>query len=119
MMKFRYYRLICYVVGLIVIYLIPLGAIENHRLCLWYHLFQVDCFGCGFTRSFFCFMNGELLKAISYNKMVLFVPLGWAIVIQDSWMIMTKSNRLSLLERIFMHRARWLYPNLNIFKKLN
>ena len=53
MMKFRYYRLICYVVELIVIYLIPLGAIENHRLCLWYHLFQVDCFGVGLPVPFF------------------------------------------------------------------
>ena len=52
MMKFRYYRLICYVVGLIVIYLIPLGAIENHRLCLWYHLFQVDCHERGAFESY-------------------------------------------------------------------
>lgn len=119
MMKFRYYRLICYVVGLIVIYLIPLGAIENHRLCLWYHLFQVDCFGCGFTRSFFCFMHGEFLKAIAYNKMILFIPIVWVGVLQDSWMILTKSNRWSLLEQIFMHIAKWLYPNLNIFKNLD
>ena len=117
--RLRSCRLLIYLLFVIFIYQIPLEWIENRRLCLWYHFFQLDCFGCGFTRSFFCFMNGELLKAISYNKMVLFVPLGWAIVIQDSWMIMTKSNRLSLLERTFMHGARWLYPNLNRFKKLN
>ena len=75
--------------------------------------------GVGLPVPFFVSCMGSFLKAISYNKMVLFVPLGWAIVFQDSLMIMTKSNRLSLLERTFMHGARWVYPNLNRFKKLN
>lgn len=119
MRRFRHYRITFYFVGLIVIYLIPLACIESRRFCLWYHLFQVDCFGCGFTRSFFCFMHGEFLKAISYNKMALFIPIVWVAVLQDSWVILTKSNRRSLLERIFIHGARWLYPNLNSFKKLD
>ena len=44
-------------------YQIPLEWVESRRLCIWYHLFQVDCFGCGFTRAFFSLVNGQFEKA--------------------------------------------------------
>lgn len=117
MRSVRWYRICLYLFVLILIYRIPLASVEGSRLCLWYHLFHIDCFGCGFTRSFFCFMHGEFTKAIAYNKMVFLVPVVWALVVQDSWMILRNSNQLSLLEKLFIHGARWLYPNVNAFKK--
>ncbi|MDO5794642.1 MAG: DUF2752 domain-containing protein [Turicibacter sp.] len=116
--RLRSCRLLIYLLFVIFIYQIPLEWIENRRLCLWYHFFQLDCFGCGFTRAFFSFIHGQFEKAVLYNKMVLIVLGALAIICQDCFMILSHSKTLSWLEFILIRTARWVYPNLKAFKKL-
>lgn len=114
MKRFRSYRVIFYLFIAIVIYQIPLEWIENRRLCVWYHFFQLDCFGCGFTRAFFSLMNGQLEKAIIYHKMVILVPVVLAIIGQDLLTIMSHSKKQSWLEFGCTQIISWLYPSLTI-----
>lgn len=109
-MKTRMYRLIIYLTFLIVIYRIPLEWIDNQRLCIWYHLFNFDCLGCGFTRAFFHFMHAHIDVAFAYNKMVLFVPLGLLLLIQDSWTMLRRSSQLSWVEVCLRNFIAFVYP---------
>lgn len=109
--KIRWIRLIIYAAIFILIYMIPLETVEGQRLCIWYHLFHMDCFGCGFTRAFFCLMHGQILKAFTYNPMVIVVPVAFFLVLQDSWMIIQRSPQWSLLEKFFKWGMARCYPH--------
>lgn len=110
MERFRSCRLLLYVLLVIFIYQIPLEWIETRRFCLWYHLFQIDCIGCGFTRACFSFIHGQFGKAILYNKMVIIVPVALGILAQDCLVIMSHSKSLSWLEFSWRRLIQWLYP---------
>ena len=114
MKRFRYYRVIFYLFLAIVMYQIPLEWVESRRLCIWYHLFQVDCFGCRFTRAFFSLVNGQFEKAFFYHKLVIVVPVVLAIIGQDFWMILSRSKKQSWLEVVFTQMISRLYPNLRV-----
>ncbi|MDE5978368.1 MAG: DUF2752 domain-containing protein [Turicibacter sp.] len=109
---FRWIRFLLYVSGIIVIYLIPLDYIESQRFCIWYHLFHMDCLGCGFTRAFFCLMHGQVIKAFSYHPMILLVPVVGIILLQDCYLIIKKSHQLSFIERSIQWIMMWLYPSV-------
>lgn len=109
--KIRWIRLIIYAAIFILIYMIPLETVEGQRLCIWYHLFHMDCLGCGFTRAFFCLMHGQILKAFTYNPMVIVVPVAFFLVLQDSWMIIQRSPQWSLLEKFFKWGMARCYPH--------
>ena len=110
MKKIRFYRFIIYLLLLIFIYSVPLEWIDNQRLCIWYHLFNLDCLGCGFTRAFFHFMHAQFYEAFAYNKMILFLPMVWIVIIQDSWLIIQQSHQLSWIESSLIKFINWVYP---------
>lgn len=56
---------------LIVIYIIPLKFIEERSFCIFYNLFKVKCYGCGFTRAFFNMTRFNIREAIEYNRMII------------------------------------------------
>lgn len=57
----------------VVIYIIPLSYIEGRSFCIFYNLFKIECFGCGFTRAFFNITRLNFIESIKYNKMILFL----------------------------------------------
>lgn len=108
--KIRWIRLIGYITFFVLIYCIPLASIEGQRFCIWYHLFHIDCFGCGFTRAFFCLMHGQFLRAFAYHHLVIFVPIVFLVLFQDSLIIILKSKQLSLIEHFFKWGMTRCYP---------
>ncbi len=48
-------------------------AFDGLDLCLWRNLFGVDCISCGLTRAVCSVVHGDLLRAMHYNPLVLFV----------------------------------------------
>ena len=48
------------------------------RLCLFYRLFGVECFGCGLTSGFIAILHFEFLKSFQYH--VLALPLFVCII---------------------------------------
>lgn len=73
--EFKYSKLKLFLLLLIpiIIYLVPLSYIENRSFCLFYNLFEIECFGCGFTRAFFNMTRLNFIQSIKYNKMILFL----------------------------------------------
>ena len=69
----KWHKLECIllILGVILIYLIPLSYVEGRSFCIFYNLFEVKCFGCGFSRAFFNMTRFNIAEAISYNKMIL------------------------------------------------
>ena len=79
------FKLSLLLILLIAIYIIPLDYIEGRSFCLYYNVFHIKCFGCGFTRAFFNMTRLNIIEAISYNKMILI--LGPLFVIIFIWNI--------------------------------
>ncbi|MGL4656488.1 MAG: DUF2752 domain-containing protein [Sarcina sp.] len=59
--------------GLLLIYLIPLDFVEGRSFCIFYNLYDVKCFSCGFSRAFFNMTRFNFREAIEYNKLILFL----------------------------------------------
>mgnify|MGYP001127724941 CR=1 FL=1 len=46
-----------------------LGSYKLPELCVYKNIFQVECFGCGLTRSIVLALKGEILKSLSMHYM--------------------------------------------------
>ncbi len=46
--------------------------IEN---CIFHILFGINCPGCGLSRAYICFFQGEFAEAFSYHPLFLLIPL--------------------------------------------
>lgn len=97
----RLLRFCLYLLIGIIIYLIPLSFIEPRSFCIWYHLFQVKCFGCGLTHAFFYFIHGRILEAIAYNPMILFLVIIIIILLEDISHMITASTKKSWIEMLY------------------
>lgn len=80
-------RLMIYIIGILVVYLIPLEYIEGRSFCIWYNLFEIKCFGCGMTRAFFNLSRLNITKAINYNIMIIPMLIPISIIIKDIYNI--------------------------------
>ena len=81
-------RLLIYIIGIITIYAIPISFIEGRSFCIWYNLFKIKCFGCGMTRAFFNLSRLNILKAIDYNFIILFMIIPIYLIIKDIFSIL-------------------------------
>jgi hypothetical protein len=67
-------RLVLLVAGPVVLFLIPLNALQSAPdLCLFKILFHVECPGCGMTRALHCFLRGDFVTAAQFNWRVFIV----------------------------------------------
>lgn len=80
-------RLTIYIIGILILYTIPIEYIEGRSFCLWYNLFEVKCFGCGMTRAFFNLSRLNIKKAINYNIMIIPMLIPIYIIIKDIYYI--------------------------------
>lgn len=79
----RLIRLSLYVVAVTLIYLIPIDFIEKRSFCLWYNIFNIRCIGCGMTRAFFNLSRLDIVKAIIYNPLIIFMVVPITFIIRD------------------------------------
>lgn len=78
--------LIAYLLVPISIFLLPIDLFDKDEtiVCLSRLLFDVECWGCGLTRSVMHAMHGDFLGAYHYNHLITVVlPLLVAIWIKD------------------------------------
>jgi len=80
------------------------------RFCLFYHLFGVDCPGCGMTRGMSHFLRGNLVSSLGYH---IFVPMTFSyIIFQSSFLFLGSKQRDFLIEKLNRHesilRLTWL-----------
>ena len=70
---------------LILFFIIPTGFIEGGpTVCVFKILLGIECPGCGMTRAFSCILHGDLVSAISYNRLVVVVfPLFCFILLKN------------------------------------
>ncbi|MGL5575181.1 MAG: DUF2752 domain-containing protein [Sarcina sp.] len=69
--KWHKIELFLIVLAVILIYLIPLDYVEGRSFCIFYNLYDIKCFGCGFSRAFFNMTRLNIIEAIVYNKLIL------------------------------------------------
>ena len=66
---------------LIVVWLSPLllnflplkFVFSGDTICVWKNLFNIDCIGCGITKSIILVFHLEFSKAYEYNKLIFIV----------------------------------------------
>ena len=91
------------------LYIIPLSYVEGRSFCLFYNLFEVKCFGCGFSRAFFNMTRLNIIEAIEYNKMILVLGPFSVIMVITEFKYLINSCRIkkddgsSLLLKMFMY----------------
>ncbi len=84
--KFNRLMLIAYCLVPISIFLLPIDLFDKDEtiVCLSRLLFDMECWGCGLTRSVMHAMHGDFLLAYEYNHLITVVlPLLIAIWIKD------------------------------------
>lgn len=111
MIKNKYFcllRLCLYFIAYLLLATVPLTFIESRSFCLFLNVFSINCLGCGLTRAFFNIFRLNILKAISYNPLILIVfPLILIIYLNDSYVILKRFvlkddfKAESILEKIF------------------
>ncbi len=67
--------------------LLPTSYIESlPNICLFHHLFNVECPGCGMTRAISSILHGDLGAAMRFNRSVLVVfPLLCYVAVFHIW----------------------------------
>ncbi len=67
--------------------LLPTAFIESlPDICIFHHLFDVECPGCGMTRAISSILHGDLDAAIRFNRSVLVVfPLLCYVAASHLW----------------------------------
>ncbi len=108
--KKSYFRIFAYLLTLGIIYLIPLSFIEPRSFCIWSHLFNINCLGCGFTHAFFYFIHGRFKEAVAYHPMVLMTLIIILLIAEDFYRILTHSPKPSYLESLYGYCKQRLYP---------
>ncbi|MGL4761153.1 MAG: DUF2752 domain-containing protein [Sarcina sp.] len=107
--KWHKIEFVLLILGVILIYVIPLSYVEGRSFCLFYNLFEIECLGCGFSRAFFNMTRLNLVKAIKYNKMILVLgPFAILMLISElKYLIYSfkkkKDDGSSLLLKIFAY----------------
>ena len=74
-----------FVFVLVFLSIIPFEIIEGGpAICVFKNLLGIECPGCGMTRAFSCIMHGDLIAAVSYNRLVIIVfPLFCLVLLRD------------------------------------
>lgn len=68
------WRMVVLACALILLATIPTELIERGPVvCVFKNLIGIECFGCGMTRALSSILHGNLVAAISYNKLVVIV----------------------------------------------
>ncbi len=52
---------------LAVSFVLPHGAVDRLRLCVWHHVLGVTCPFCGMSRGFVALSHGDVASAIAFN----------------------------------------------------
>ena len=97
------------ILGLILIYLIPLDYVEGRSFCIFYNLYGLKCLGCGFSRAFFNMTRLNIAEAIAYNKLILVLgPVAIIILFTEiKYLIISfikkKDTGESLLLKLYMY----------------
>jgi hypothetical protein len=81
--------------------IIPTKFIEGGpTVCVFKNLMGIECPGCGMTRAFSCILHGDLISAISYNRLAVVVfPLFCFILLKDIVSFFMHGQRRSLVRR--------------------
>lgn len=67
-------RMVVLAYSLIFLATIPTELIERGPVvCIFKNLIGIECFGCGITRALSSILHGNLVAAVSYNKLVVIV----------------------------------------------
>lgn len=96
---YRWIRFIGYLLVGISCYALPVSFLENRSFCIFSNVFNIECFGCGFTHAFFAFIHGDLLQALAYHKLVLVLPIILMLISQDCWIIVKNLKKQSWIEK--------------------
>jgi len=77
---------------LVFLSIIPFEFIEDGpTICIFKNLLGIECPGCGMTRAFSCILHGDLIAAVSYNRLVVIVfPLFCLVLIRDIGSLLEK-----------------------------
>jgi hypothetical protein len=70
---------------LILLSIIPFEFIEGGpTICVFKNILGIECPGCGMTRAFSYMLHGDLIAAVSYNRLVVIVfPLFCLVLIRE------------------------------------
>lgn len=80
------------------------------RLCLYMQLFEVECPGCGLTRSVSCAARGMLQQSWTYHPLGILTLVIAAIL--AAWPLLPATWRMRVGEQA--HQRRWLAPVLTL-----
>lgn len=67
------------VIHLIIIIIICVSEITNYRLCVFYNILGIPCYGCGLTRGILNILNGNILTAIKYNYLSVIIFIAYIV----------------------------------------
>ena len=79
----------------------PTGGWTLPSICAFRNLFGLDCPGCGLTRSFICFAQGDWTASFRFH------PLGWMMFL---FVVMQIPFRLLQLIRLRLNRSVIYWP---------
>lgn len=79
------------------------SSLLDIRLCLFYLLFKIPCPGCGFTRSLFALLKGDIKASLEYN--LLTIPIFIYLALFFLYNLLKKEKQ----EKI----KNWLLPKKN------
>ena len=80
---------------LVFLSIIPFEIIEGGpTICVFKNLLGIECPGCGMTRAFSCIMHGDLIAAVSYNRLVIIVfPVFCLVLLKDILSLFSELNK--------------------------
>ena len=88
---FSLFRFYMYIIIYLFFITLPSNIIESRSFCLFFNLFSLNCLGCGLTRAFFNMFHLNIIKAVTYNPLILILfPLILIISLNDSYVILKR-----------------------------
>ena len=69
-----YFKHIGFIVLPAMLYFIPVEWLnQQHSICLFKNLFDIECYGCGITKAVIASIQLDFVRAFNYNKLIIIV----------------------------------------------
>lgn len=92
------------IILIVVFYMIYINKFIPIPECVVYKTFGIYCPGCGATRAVYSLYNGEILKSIYYNPIILYL------VVIDLWYLITEG-----IAKILKKENKFFVKNIKIY----